>query len=143
MNRIRNIACCLIFLLTPLGAYADNHAQAQDGHSATLVYELRTYTSHAGKLGALEDRFRNHTMALFEKHGIMNVSYWKPLNLPDTLIYLVAHKSELDAATAWQAFGSDPQWQAVYAESIAEGRLVQNIERVFMTTTDYSPQRHQ
>ncbi|MFL2519335.1 MAG: NIPSNAP family protein [Candidatus Azotimanducaceae bacterium] len=87
----------------------------------------------------LEQRFRDHTMALFEKHGIINVSYWKPLDQPNTLIYLVAHPSQLAAATAWQAFGNDPEWQRVYAESISDGRLVENIRRTFMLPTDYSP----
>ena len=96
-------------------------------------------STNPGKLDALEQRFSNHTMALFEKHGIINIGYWKPLNKPNTLIYLVAHPSELEAATAWQAFGNDPTWQAVYANSIADGRLVENIERTFMLPTDYSP----
>ena len=40
-----------------------------------VFYELRTYTANPGKLEALEERFRTHTMALFEKHGIQNIQY--------------------------------------------------------------------
>jgi len=130
----------LILLATPLWANAQNPAAMPLTEEPELVYELRTYTAHEGKLDALEQRFRNHTMALFEKHGIINVSYWKPLDQPNTLIYLVAHPSQFAAATAWQAFGNDPEWQAAYAESIADGRLVENIQRTFMQQTDYSPQ---
>ena len=89
---------CLLILLTPLVASANISPQSNAQQPAQMVYELRTYTSHPGKLEALENRFRNHTMALFEKHGIINVSYWKPLEQPNTLIYLVAHPSELEAA---------------------------------------------
>ena len=135
-----HLISCLLILLTPLVASANISQQSSAQQPAQMVYELRTYTSHPGKLEALENRFRNHTMALFEKHGIINVSYWKPLEQPNTLIYLVAHPSELEAANNWRAFGADPEWQAVYAQSIAEGRLVANIQRVFMATTDYSPQ---
>ena len=60
-----------------------------------ILYELRTYTANPGKLEALEERFKNHTMALFEKHGIRNIRYWKPEESDDTLIYLVAHPSKL------------------------------------------------
>ena len=130
----------LILLATPLWANAQDSAAMPLTEEPELVYELRTYTAHKGKLDALEQRFRNHTMALFEKHGIINISYWKPLDQPNTLIYLVAHPSQFAAATAWQAFGNDPEWQAVYAESIADGRLVENIQRTFMQQTDYSPQ---
>jgi len=42
------------------------------------VYELRTYTSPDGKLGELQARFRNHTVKLFERHGITSVGYFVP-----------------------------------------------------------------
>ncbi|MCR9259478.1 MAG: NIPSNAP family protein [Pseudomonadaceae bacterium] len=108
---------------------------ADDG----LLYEMRTYTANEGKLDALHERFRNHTMSIFEKHGMQNVGYWVPADTPDTLIYIIAHKDAESAQDSWQAFVADPQWQDVYAKSIADGRLVKNIVNVFMTKTDYSP----
>ncbi len=108
---------------------------ADDG----LLYEMRTYTANEGKLDALHDRFRNHTMSIFEKHGMQNVGYWVPAETPNTLIYIIAHKDTDSAQASWQAFVSDPEWQDVYAKSIADGRLVKNIVNVFMTKTDYSP----
>src|SRR3954465_1314227 len=36
------------------------------------VFELRTYTASQGNLGALDERFRSHTIKLFEKHGMQN-----------------------------------------------------------------------
>ena len=140
MRRNYRLVCSLVLLATPIWASAEAPAEMPRNDQVELVYELRTYTAHTGKLEALEQRFRNHTMALFEKHGIINISYWKPLEQPNTLIYLVAHPSQLAAATAWQAFGNDPEWQTVYAASIADGRLVENIQRTFMRPTDYSPQ---
>ena len=108
----------LILMATALWANAQDLAAMPLTEKPELVYELRTYTAHEGKLDALEQRFRNQTMALFEKHGIINISYWKPLDQPNKLIYLVAHPSQFAAATAWQAFGNDPEWQAVYALSL-------------------------
>ena len=103
------------------------------------VYELRTYTTNDGKLPALHQRFSNHTMRIFEKHGMQNVSYWIPANKPNTLIYVIAHK-DADAAKAnWEGFLSDPKWQEVYTASIANGRLVNKIDSVLMTKTPYSP----
>ncbi len=123
------IVTLLLVLSCPLAALADNHA----------VFELRTYTTNEGKLDALHTRFREHTMKIFEKHGMQNVGYWIPTDKPNTLIYIIAHKDADTAAANWQAFVSDPQWQAVYADSIKDGRLVKKIESVFMTKTDYSP----
>ncbi len=110
-------------------------ARGNDG----LVYELRTYTANEGKLDALHARFRNHTMRIFEKHGMQNVAYWIPADQADTLIYIIAHADSAAAQANWQAFIADPEWQKVYADSIADGRLVKNIDNVFMTKTDYSP----
>ena len=104
----------------------------------TPLYELRTYTTNEGKLDNLHSRFSDHTMVLFEKHGIKNVGYWIPTDKPNTLVYIIAHKSADAAQASWKAFVADPEWQKVYAASIADGRLVSNIESVFMTKAPYS-----
>lgn len=110
---------------------------------ADRIYELRTYVAHDGKFDALHDRFRNHTLKLFEKHGMENVAYFVPTDEPksaDTLIYLLAHKSRDAARASWQAFIDDPEWKKVAAESEADGPLVQKVDAVFLNATDYTPQ---
>ena len=123
----------LAVVLIPASSRADT-----DGEP---VFELRTYTTHEGRLPALEARFRNHTMALFEKHGMKNVGYWIPVDKPNTLVYIIVHENAEAIAGNWQAFVSDPEWQAVYADSRKDGPiLVENgIVNQFMTATDYSP----
>lgn len=103
------------------------------------VYELRTYTTYDGKLDDLHTRFADHTMALFEKHGMENIGYWTPMDQENTLIYIIAHKSREAAEASWQAFGSDPKWQEVYQASREDGPIVENIVSVFMTSTEFSP----
>ena len=44
------------------------------------VYELRTYYAAPGKMEALHARFRDHTLKLFEKHGMKVEGFWKPLD---------------------------------------------------------------
>jgi hypothetical protein len=46
------------------------------------VFEIRTYTAAEGKLHALHARFRNHTLALFRKHAMTSVGYFKPQDAP-------------------------------------------------------------
>ena len=60
-----------------------------------MVYELRTYTAADGKLDALESRFRDHTMNLFERHGMKNIAYWIPVDVPNTLIYVLPTTTEM------------------------------------------------
>ncbi|GAB3398051.1 hypothetical protein GCM10027568_34560 [Humibacter soli] len=106
------------------------------------IFELRTYYTHPGKLPDLEARFRNHTTALFEKHGIQNIGYFIPTEgeaAGNTLVYLLAHPSRETATASWDSFTSDPEWIAVKARSEENGPVVDHLESVFLSPTDYSP----
>jgi hypothetical protein len=103
-------------------------------------FELRTYHAAEGKLGALNARFRDHTLALFEKHGITNLGYWVPQpNEGQVLIYLLAYPDKAAREASWKAFLADPVWQAAKAESEQGGKLVAKVESRFLHLTDYSP----
>ncbi|HUG19882.1 MAG TPA: NIPSNAP family protein [Planctomycetaceae bacterium] len=104
-----------------------------------MIYELRTYYCNPGKLPALHARFRDHTMKLFEKHGMKNIAYWTPADQEETLVYIIAHKSDAAAKASWAAFISDPEWKKAQAESEKDGKLVMKIEKQFLKPTDYSP----
>ena len=104
------------------------------------VYELRTYTCNEGKLEALKTRFRDHTIRIFQKHGIESIGYWVPQGerSSNTLIYIVSHPSVEAARKNWKEFVTDPEWQKVDAESNANGKIIQKVESVFMDPTDFS-----
>ena len=110
-----------------------------DAADEPMLYELRTYYTPEGKLEALNARFRNHTMTLFEKHGMKNIMYWTPVDKPNTLIYVIAHKDKAAADASWKAFREDPVWQKVAEETQRDGKLVEKVDSVYMTPTDYSP----
>ncbi len=104
------------------------------------VYELRTYTCYEGKLEDLKTRFRDHTIRIFQKHGMESVGYWIPKDdrSKTTLIYILRHPSLEEARKHWQEFRSDPEWQKVAADSEANGKIVQKVESVFMDPADFS-----
>lgn len=105
------------------------------------VFELRTYTAAPGKLEALKARFRNHTVALFKKHGMTNVGYWVPQDTPasqNTLVYLLAHKSRDAAKQSFDAFRADPAWVKAREASEVNGKLTEKVESVFLDPTDFS-----
>jgi hypothetical protein len=117
-------------------------ASVAHAQNAGRVFELRTYTAPDGKLPDLQARFRNHTMRIFEKHGIKNVGYWVPQDAPakdNTLIYIISHESREAAKKSWAAFGADPEWQKVAKESQLNGKIVAGITSVYMDPADYSP----
>ena len=104
------------------------------------VYELRTYTAAEGKLDKLNARFRDHTVKLFERHGIENIGYWVPTDeekSQNTLVYIIKHKSPEAAKASWKSFLADPDWKAA-AKASGVGRL-ENIDSVYMEETEYSP----
>ncbi|NLS25849.1 hypothetical protein S2M10_08240 [Sphingomonas sp. S2M10] len=107
------------------------------------VYELRIYYPAPGKAEALNARFRNHTLKLFAKHGMRNIAYWNELPRADApdgrVVYVLAYPSRAAREADWKAFGADPEWQKVVAESEANGKIVTKVESIFMTMADYSP----
>jgi len=119
-------------------------ANAQNTPPAPMTYELRTYTTLPGKLPNLHARFRDHTMALFAKHGMKNVVYMTPLEgekKDNTLVYLLAHESKTAAEKSFAAFRTDPAWMKARDESEKDGKIVEKVESVFLTPTDYSPMK--
>jgi hypothetical protein len=130
-----------LLVLLPLAAPAA--AQTTPSPAQQPVYELRIYTPAPGKAEALNARFRNHTLKLFARHGMRNVAYWNELPRPDApegrVVYILAYPSREAREADWKAFGADPEWQKVVAESEANGKIVTKVESIFMTTADYSP----
>ena len=115
-----------------------------EAQSSDRVFELRTYTAHSGRLEELHARFGDHTVQLFEGHGMTNIGYFRPQDSPlaeNTLIYLLAHDSRAAAEASWAGFRADSDWERVAAESRRNGRLVENVESVFLGPTDYSEMR--
>jgi hypothetical protein len=104
------------------------------------VFELRTYYPAAGRMADLEDRFRQHTMRLFARHGIVSVGYWTTYSNDDLrLIYILAYPDHDSRETAWTNFRADPEWKAAAAASEAAGPLIARRESLYLNATDFSP----
>ena len=135
---------CRAARVAPAGGAAATTPVAAAGTQAPRVYEIRTYTTHPGRLDALQRRFRDHTTRIFAKHGMTNVGYWVPQDsarASNTLVYILAYPSRDAARQSWDAFRADPEWQRVRAASEADGPIVVKVESVFATPTDFSPLR--
>lgn len=103
------------------------------------VYELRTYYCFPGKRADLIKRFQDHTLKFFETYGMENVGYWLPEGKDDVLIYIVKFDSKAAKEAAWKSFIADPAWQKVAKDSEANGKIIERLESVLMTETDFSP----
>lgn len=139
------IATLLISVSTLISFAAETNAVAISPSIAkdSRCFEMRTYYAMPGKLEALNARFRDHTCALFKKHGMENIGYWIPADAnkgaANTLVYIIAHKSREEAKKSWAAFVADPDWKKAQKESEVNGKLVEKVESVYLSATDYSP----
>jgi hypothetical protein len=131
------LSLCVSTALAALVTTSDASA-AEPGQQK--VYELRTYHVVRGRMPAMLKRFRDHTTALFEKHGMENVGYWTPEgdDAEIRLIYLLAHKNKEAATKSWQGFRDDPVWHKARDASEKDGKIVERVESVFLQATDFS-----
>lgn len=113
---------------------------------AVGLYEMRIYTPEPGKKAALDARFRDHTVGLFQKHGMTPIGFFHVYTPPgapadDRLFYVMGYKDRAARDESWRAFAQDPEWQKVYADSQKDGSLTTQggIENVFLSPAEYSP----
>ena len=144
------VAAALFALrLRPAAAAADQPKPAGQPPAAAVptagkerFFELRVYTAAPGKMEALNKRFRDHTLRLFEKHGIQNVGYWTAVDEKNAgkLYYVIAYPDkESRDKMLMNGIARDPEFLKAVAESEKGGKLTDGIESVLMTPTDYSP----
>ncbi len=131
-------------LLLPLAAVGRADDVVPGASATPRVFELRIYTTHPGRLDALNKRFREHTNRLFRKHGMELIGYWTPAEgeeAANTLVYILAYPSREAREASWKAFMTDPEWQQAREASEADGKIVMKVESKFLNPTDYSPLR--
>jgi hypothetical protein len=108
--------------------------------STERYYELRIYKCNPGKLETLLERFQNHTLKLFEKHGMENVGYWIPINNEkNELWYILAFPDRASRDASFASFIADPVWIDVAAKSQENGKIIDTITSIFMKGADILP----
>lgn len=104
------------------------------------TFEMRTYTAYPDKIENVLKRFRDHTTKLFKKHGMTNIAYFKTIEKDGQakLLYLLAHNSEEAGKASFDSFRKDPKWIKVRDESEKNGKIVEKVESIYMSPTDFS-----
>lgn len=109
------------------------------------VFEMRTYKATPNNLPLLLERFRSHTLKLFERHGMTNIIYWTPTDkeqgADNTLIYFLAHKSQEAGIASFKSFRDDSEWIAVRkaSEEKGGGSLTVTVTSEYLTPVEFSP----
>jgi NIPSNAP len=105
-----------------------------------MIYELRVYDCLPGRLPALLRRFADHTLALWDKHGIRQAGFFTTMvgESNQRLTYFLAWESLAERETKWTAFATDPEWLKVRDESERDGQIVANIGNQLLAPTAFS-----
>jgi hypothetical protein len=76
-----------------------------------MIYELRIYQCVPGRLPVLLKRFEDHTLKIWEKHGIRQAGFWTVLigDGSNDLHYLLAWESMAEREKVWGRFWPIPR----------------------------------
>ena len=108
-----------------------------------MIYELRVYSCIPGRLPKLLKRFEDHTLAIWETHGIRPSGFWTVLvgDGNNDLHYLLAWESLAEREQKWNTFQADPEWHKARSESEKDGPIIANIKSAFLQPTAFSAMR--
>ncbi|WP_047466338.1 NIPSNAP family protein [Rhizobium rhizogenes] len=105
-----------------------------------MIYEIRIYDCLPGRLPALLKRFAEHTLAIWDKHGIKQAGFFTTIvdENSQRLTYLIAWESLADREVKWKAFTTDPAWLKARDESERDGQILSNISNQLLSPTAFS-----
>ncbi len=105
-----------------------------------MIYEQRIYRCIPGKLPALLSRFENHTLKIWDRHGIRQAGFWTVLvgDGNHDLHYMLAWESLAEREKKWNEFQADPAWRTARDESEKNGPLIANITSTLLRPTAFS-----
>jgi len=105
-----------------------------------MIHELRIYYTLPGRMPALLARFANHTLRIWERHGIRQAGFWTTLigDSNNQLTYMIAWESLAERELKWNAFQADPEWIAARGESEKDGPILSNIHSQLLIPTPFS-----
>ena len=102
-----------------------------------MVYELRTYTLHPGKVNDYLEAVRTHALPVLEGEGSL-VGFWSteigPLN---QVVHLWKYRDLQDRAEKRAGRAKNPRWTEGFLPQIMP--LLVSMETKILTPADFSP----
>jgi hypothetical protein len=104
------------------------------------IYELRTYESHSNRAALNKLRmFNAGEIPIFRRAGLTPVFFGETVigsNMP-SLVYMVTFPNMPARDAAWNAFGQDPEWKTLSADTQYRDN-VSAISDIILQPTGYS-----
>ncbi len=106
-------------------------------------FDLRIYSVLPGKLDAFRDRWRDHAVRIYERHGLHSIGWWVAEKTDaqgnDRFIVLLAGGSFDTIQKSISEFHKDVEWQGIEKETEKDGKLRSGVEAFKMKAADFSP----
>ncbi|MDR6880565.1 hypothetical protein J2X61_002314 [Bacillus sp. 3255] len=102
-----------------------------------MLYELRIYTMHEGKMEAIQQRFSEHTLRIFERLGMNVTEFWIDQTGLSKLYYVLEYTDKDERQRQWDAFRQDPEWIEAKRKSEENGPIIESIQEIFMNRASF------
>jgi len=106
------------------------------------LFDLRIYSVLPGKHHAFRERWAEHAVPVYARHGLQSVGWWTATRKDsagnDQFVCLLAGESADAIQKSIAAFHKDPEWQRIERESERDGKLRDGVEALKLTPTEFS-----
>ena len=103
-----------------------------------MIYEMRTYHAVPGMLPALNQRFSDQIVPIFQKHGVGMLGFWtNDIGQSNQLIYILSYEDMADREKRFGAVIADAEVQRILAQRPTPTARIIN---TLMHATPYSPE---
>jgi hypothetical protein len=102
-----------------------------------MLYELRIYTMHDGRMDAILERFSKHTLGIFERLGMKVTDFWIDQTGLPKLYYVMEYKDMEERQQQWDTFRGDPEWNEVRRKSEESGPILEKMDVIYMNRADF------
>jgi hypothetical protein len=107
-----------------------------------MLYELRVYHIHPGKMQEIKARFRDYTLGIFAKHGMKVIAFWENTDeARNSLYYVMEHQNLESRNQSFEDFNKDPDWIELKRATEQNGPLIKEKEIVFLKTVPFFERR--
>ena len=102
-----------------------------------MVYELRIYHMHPGRMDAIKQRFIDHALHLLDEGGIKIIDFWLDAQGNERLYYICEYESLEERERVWKDYMQNPAWIEAKKQSELDGPIVTKVESFMMEKADF------
>jgi sugar lactone lactonase YvrE len=122
-------------------APADAWNIAGNSQRPSRTFDLRLYTRAPGKESVFRDRWDEHAVRIYKRHGMDSLGWWEATDTehPGVFVTLFAHENLEAINRSIGQFHQDGEWIAIEKQSESNGPLRTGVTAYKLVPTSFSP----